>query len=157
MIKGQYSYVCDLCGAIKRDSFTVGPALERPCPPEDWVVIGERLICDAHDLSKITLAEVLGMSAPNSDQQEFDGQATKVVSEALALMGVVDLDGEVFGISPLQTGELVRKVIQHDPFLTVQQAYLDVRKVCRCSRVIVPDYDQVAPHVYVKQPVAVEG
>ena len=65
MIEGQYDYECDLCGAVFRDSFTVGPALERPCPPLNWIAIGERLICDQHDLSKITLAEVLGMSAPH--------------------------------------------------------------------------------------------
>ena len=63
MIKGQYDYECDLCGAVFRDSFTVGPSLEKPCPPLNWMVIGERLICDQHDLSKITLAEVLGMRA----------------------------------------------------------------------------------------------
>ena len=70
MIKGQYDYECDLCGAVFRDSFTVGPSLEKPCPPLNWMVIGERLICDQHDLHRLTIAKAVGLLGPKRGAYE---------------------------------------------------------------------------------------
>lgn len=72
MIRGTYTYICDLCGKYHLgepwDSPIRGSQLN-PSPPPLWITIGPRLICDKHDITTTTLAEGLGF--PLEDRVEF--------------------------------------------------------------------------------------
>ena len=80
MIKGHYDYECDLCGAVEHKPFNVGPALEKPCLPLNWILIAERLICDKHDLHRLTIAKAVGLLGPKRGAYE-DAIATTAEEE----------------------------------------------------------------------------
>ncbi len=84
MIRGEYTYTCDVCGEEypDRDTWTAyldaiigcGPPLT-PGPPLGWIVVNGRLVCDKHDVNETTLADALGITL--EDRAEFnpvDGQ-----------------------------------------------------------------------------------
>lgn len=63
MINGRYTYCCDVpdCGTEVTQDYPVadGNSLMYPCVPASWIVVGFRHVCERHDQSKLTIADVL--------------------------------------------------------------------------------------------------
>lgn len=65
MIKGSYTYQCSLCDNTSVQEWHQGGVgglpMDAVCP-EGWVNLKWALVCDLHDLTEITLADVLDSS-----------------------------------------------------------------------------------------------
>ena len=74
MIRGQYTYRCDLCSeeslGVAFNAY-MNQAVMNPDPPAGWIRVQGSLICDKHDVTSTTLAEALGFPVQFEDHVEF--------------------------------------------------------------------------------------